>query len=69
MREMGYGKHVMYYGFLTLIVNIILNASLMYGLHMGVRGAAIATIAARVVAAIYITIFMIKTKNKVWFHI
>ena len=49
-RELGHAKVTMYWGIGTLATNITFNSVFMYGLHFGVEGAAIATVAARCVA-------------------
>jgi len=50
IRELGYGKYTMMWGFGTLGVNIILNAILMHGVGMESDGAAWASVAGRIVA-------------------
>ena len=50
LRELGHGKVTMFWGMGTLGANIILNSVLMYGFHMGVEGAAWASVSGRLVA-------------------
>ena len=50
LRELGHGRVTMFWGMGTLGTNIILNSVLMYGFHMGVEGAAWASVSGRIVA-------------------
>lgn len=50
LKEIGLGKYGMMWGFGTLTANITLNSILMYGVGMGVDGAAWASVAGRIVA-------------------
>ena len=70
LREIGHGKASMYWGYATIVTNIGLNATLMYGFGFGVEGAAYASVAARLVAWM-IGIYWLLTKNtkisfKIW---
>ncbi|NQZ66140.1 MAG: MATE family efflux transporter [Mycoplasmatales bacterium] len=68
LREIGHGKVTIYYGLGTLTTNIALNAILMYGFQFGVSGAAWGTVAARIVAIIWCTTYMIKKQIKIRFN-
>ncbi len=54
LREMGKTKIPLYTGVVALVCNIVFNALFIYGLELGVAGAAYATIIARVVELIVI---------------
>lgn len=70
LREIGHGKIAMYWGIATLTTNMTLNATFMYGMKMGVEGAAIASIASRVVeltiAITYVMKKKLDIKIKIW---
>ena len=70
LREVGHSKASMYWGIGTIITNVMLNSILMYGVGIGVEGAAYASVAARVVA-FSVGIYWLKYKDtkiafKVW---
>lgn len=52
LREIGLGKQSLYSTITTLLTNIVFNSIFMYGLNMGVVGAALASVIARVSAVI-----------------
>lgn len=68
LREIGHGKASMYWGYATITTNITLNSILMYGVGMGVAGAAWASLAARLVAGTIGIIYMIKIDTKISFN-
>ncbi len=61
-RSMGNSKISMYSSLVVNIVNIGLNALLIYGFEMGVAGAAIATVTARGIAMLYL-MYRLTDKN------
>lgn len=50
LRASGHPKKSMYATILTVVINVILAPIFIYGLHWGIRGAAIATVIAQVIA-------------------
>lgn len=68
LREIGHGKASMYWGYATITTNVTLNSILMYGVGMGVEGAAYASVAARVMALIIGVIYMTKVNTKISFN-
>ncbi|NQZ66053.1 MAG: MATE family efflux transporter [Mycoplasmatales bacterium] len=68
LREIGHGKVTMIWGVGTLSANIILNSTLMYGFHLGVSGAAWASVAGRIVAIIWGTSYIILKKIQIRFN-
>ncbi len=65
-RTMGNAKITMYISVLMNSVNIIGDAALIYGLHMGVRGAAIATLLSRTVGAVIVWILLLDNKRELY---
>ncbi len=65
LRESGHPKGPMYWGIVSLIVNITLNSILMYVFKFGVDGAAWASVAARIFA-FSIGIYWIISKKVGW---
>lgn len=65
LREIGHGKIAMYWGIATLSTNMSLNATFMYGMGMGVEGAAIASIASRVVELSIALIYLFRKKLEI----
>jgi len=57
-RTMGNSKITMVISFIMNAINVIGNAILIYGMNMGVEGAAIPTLVSRIVAAILIVAFL-----------
>lgn len=64
-RAMGNSRVSMMISMLMNVVNISGNALLIYGFSMGVAGAAVASLAARAVAAVLITILIVKPKFQI----
>ncbi len=62
-RAQGNSKISMKASLVMNVINITGNAILIYGFHMGVLGAALATLAGRVFAAAWITVQQQKTSN------
>ncbi|WGI36536.1 MATE family efflux transporter [Mesomycoplasma lagogenitalium] len=58
LAETGHGKEALISSIGSLLINIILNAILIYGLKLGVKGAAYASIAARIFGIIGDTFFV-----------
>ena len=64
-RSMGNSKVPMYTSLVMNVVNIILNAVLIFGLQMGVAGAAIASLVARALAAFIVLFRLRQSRNPV----
>lgn len=62
-RSMGDSKTAMYMSLIMNSINLVGNAILIYGLHMGIAGAAIPTLISRIIAAVVI-IFMLMNQKK-----
>ena len=62
VREIGFTKYALFAGASAFITNVILNAVFIYGLGMGVVGAALGTIIARVIELVVIVIICHKKK-------
>lgn len=65
-RSMGNSKISMKISFIMNLINIVGNAILIFGFHMGVAGAAIATLISRVFAAFIMYILLRNKKNPVY---
>jgi putative MATE family efflux protein len=65
-RSMGNSKVSLQVSLLMNIINIGGNAILIYGMHMGVAGAGIATLASRFVSAVAMTILLRNDKNEIY---
>lgn len=59
----GYAKTGMLTVLIGAVCNIILDPILMFGFHMGVRGAALATIISQGISAAWVVIFLISKKS------
>lgn len=59
----GYAKTGMYTVLIGAICNIILDPILMFVFHMGVRGAALATIISQGISAVWVVLFLISNKS------
>ena len=59
----GFGNKGMLTVMLGAVVNLILDPILIYGLHLGVKGAAIATILAQACSAVWVLSFLIGKKS------
>lgn len=68
-RAMGNSKISMYSSLVINIVNIGGNAALIYGLKMGVMGAAISTVASRFIAMVFLLIVLTNKKNYIYLDI
>lgn len=66
-RAMGDSRTTMYISLLMNLINLVGNAILIFLCHMGVAGAAIATLVARTVAAVLIFKLMLDEKREVNF--
>ncbi|NCB92111.1 MAG: MATE family efflux transporter [Clostridia bacterium] len=64
-RSMGDSKTAMYMALVMNGINLIGNAVMIYGLHMGVAGAAIPTLISRIVAAVVIICMLADQKKEV----
>ena len=59
----GYAKTGMYTVLIGAICNIILDPILMFVFHMGVRGAALATIISQGISAAWVVLFLVSNKS------
>lgn len=70
LREIGHSRVTMYWGIGSVLTNISLNATLIYGFDLGVEGAAWASVASRivelVVGTIYIHLHKLPLRFKIW---
>ena len=64
-RSAGNSKVPMRIAFMVNCTNIIGNSILIYGLHMGAKGAAIATLTSRIIAAVVLTVMLIRSRSPV----
>lgn len=64
-RTMGNSRISMYTSLLMNAINITGNAIMIYGLHMGVAGAAIPTLVSRIVAAVAMIVLLLNPKQLV----
>lgn len=64
-RSMGDSKTAMYMALIMNGINLVGNAVLIFGLHMGVAGAAIPTLVSRMVAAVVIVLMLMNQKKMV----
>ena len=64
-RSAGNSKIPMYIAFLVNCINIIGNSILIYGFGLGAEGAAIATFASRLIAAIVLSLMLIRNRSPV----
>jgi putative MATE family efflux protein len=62
-RAEGHAKIAMYTMIIAAVTNIILDAILIFGLHMGIRGAAIATLTAYILGALYLIWFYLSGRS------
>lgn len=67
-RSMGDSKTSMYISLLMNAINVGGNALLIYGFSMGVAGAATASLASRIVAAVLITILLLNRGRTVYYE-
>ena len=67
-RAMGNSKVSMYVSLVVNIVNITVNAVLIYGFNMAAAGAGIGTLTSRVVAAVIMVVLMRRRSNVVRIH-
>ena len=67
-RESGRAKLPFYWGFGSISINVILNATLMYGFDVGVQGAAWATAGARLFVLIFATSYIRVKKLDIGFN-
>ena len=68
LREIGHGIYTMYWGVGTLSINMILNSVLIYGVKMGVVGAAWASVAGRLVSLFAGIIIILVKKFEIGFN-
>ncbi|MDO5349771.1 MAG: MATE family efflux transporter [Lachnospiraceae bacterium] len=59
----GFAKTSMMTVLIGAVINIVLDPILIYGFHMGVRGAALATIVSQTVSAVWVLLFLCGKKS------
>jgi putative MATE family efflux protein len=64
-RSIGNSKISLQVSILMNILNVTLNAILIYGMNLGVQGAGIATLVSRIVSGVLIIYFLTKKKSKI----
>lgn len=64
-RAMGNSKVSMFISMVMNLINIVGNAILIYGLHIGVAGAGTATLVSRIVGAVIVTVLMCHHSNPI----
>jgi putative MATE family efflux protein len=62
-RSIGNSRVTMMVSILVNIIHIALNFVLIYGLHMGVAGAAVSTLISRVVSALILTVLLMRLRR------
>lgn len=60
MRAVGNSRTPLYFLILSCVINVVLDLLFIMGLHLGVKGAALATVAAQVISTILCVIYIIK---------
>jgi putative MATE family efflux protein len=68
IRAEGSAKIAMYSMLISLTINTLLDALFIFGLNMGVRGAALATVIAQFVLAVYVIIHFRGSKSVIRLH-
>ena len=68
LRAVGDTKRPLYFLIAACLTNIVLDIVLVMGLHMGVAGAALATILSQVVAAVLVVLILLKTHLPIQLH-
>jgi putative MATE family efflux protein len=63
VRAEGFAKVAMYTMIIAAVSNIILDAILIFGFKMGIRGAAIATLTAYILGAVFLIVFYLSGKS------
>lgn len=64
-RSMGNSRVTMWVSTIMNVINIVGNAIMIFGLHMGVAGAAIPTVISRIVAAVIIFVMLFNQKREI----
>lgn len=65
----GFAKISMFTVVIGAVINIVLDPILIFGLHMGVRGAALATIISQCISAVWVLKFLTGKKTTLKIHI
>lgn len=69
IRAEGNAKTAMITMIIAAVINIILDPIFIFMLHMGVKGAAVASVIAQVIAFIYIADYFVRKKSSLHFHV
>lgn len=67
IRSAGHPKQAMYATIATVVINTILDPVFIYGLDMGIRGAAIATVLSQAISLVWELIFLSRSSGTVHF--
>ena len=67
IRSMGHPKQAMYATIATVVINTILDPVFIYGLDMGIRGAAIATVLSQSISLIWQLFFLSRRSGTLYF--
>ena len=68
IRAEGNAKTAMITMIIAAIINIILDPIFIFVLHMGVKGAAVASVISQVIAFIYIAVYFLRKKSSLHFY-
>lgn len=68
IRGEGNPKMAMTTMIISAVINVILNPIFIFGLHMGVKGSALATVIAQMISAIWVMSYFFGRKSHVRFH-
>jgi len=69
IRAEGNAKYAMMVMILSTVVNLILDPIFIFGFDMGLRGAALATVIAQIIASIFALHYFLSKKNSIQIHI
>ena len=69
LRSLGDAKHPFIYLIVCCVINVVLDYVLIAWFHMGIAGAAVATVIAQAISAVLVTVRLIRSKEVCDFHI
>lgn len=68
LRSTGHPHAAMWATIATVLINAVLDQLFIFTFHLGIRGAALATILAQVIALAYVTILLSRKRNLIHLH-
>lgn len=68
LRSIGHPKVAMYSTIVAVVANIILDPIFIFGLDMGIRGAALATVLSQAIAVVGQLVIFLNPKEVIYFH-